>query len=71
MNLKRGRSLHDPLLTVAKIGSGRSPGTLESEKLPFAMLLRCYWLNGSFAALRPLALGNPISAPDQQTPLDG
>lgn len=40
-----------PLLTVDKNGSRPSPGTVESEKLPFAMLLRCYWLNDSFAAI--------------------
>ena len=35
---------------MAKIESGRSPGTLENEKLPFAMRLRYSWLNGPYAA---------------------
>jgi hypothetical protein len=35
---------------VGKPGSGRSPGTLENEKLPFAMRLRYYSLNGPYAA---------------------
>ena len=37
--------------TVGKPGSGRSPGTLENEKLPFAMRLRYYSLNGPYAAV--------------------
>ena len=40
-----------PQLTVAKIGSGRSPEALEYEKLPFAMLLRYCGLNGPYAAI--------------------
>jgi hypothetical protein len=39
-----------PKPTVKKPGSGRSPGTLENEKLPFAMRLRYYSLNGPYAA---------------------
>jgi hypothetical protein len=41
-----------PERTVTKIGSGRSPETLEYEKLPFAMLLRYCGLNGPYAACR-------------------
>ena len=50
-NPDRRLTLPCPEPTVAKIGSGRSPGTLENEKLPFAMRLRYSWLNGSYAAL--------------------
>lgn len=40
-----------PTPPAAKIGSGRSPGTLDNEKLPFAMRLRYYWFNGPYAAV--------------------
>jgi hypothetical protein len=56
-----------PKPTVKKPGSGRSPGTLENEKLPFAMRLRYYSLNGPYAASTDVdddncvALEGPVS----------
>jgi hypothetical protein len=41
-----------PQRAVTKIGSGRSPETLEYEKMPFAMLLRYCGLNDPYAACR-------------------
>jgi hypothetical protein len=43
-------TLECPQQTVTKIGSCRSPETLEYEKLPFAMLLRYCGPNGLYAA---------------------
>ena len=48
---ENSRSALCPKPTVKKPGSGRSPGTLENEKLPFAMRLRYYSLNGPYAAV--------------------
>ena len=40
-----------PQPTVARLGSGRYPGTLDNEKLPFGLRLRYCWVNGPYAAV--------------------
>ena len=50
VNFKEMTSVLCPEPTVKKPGSGRSPGTLENEKLPFAMRWCYSSLNYGYAA---------------------
>lgn len=57
-NLAGPMSAACPEPPVAEFGSGRSPGTIENEQLPFAMRLRYYWLNRRYAA--SMAIGDAV-----------